>query len=178
MDVPSFRYHPDPVRSGSIQQSDATCDCCGQQRGAIYTGPVYSEKDVTALCPWCISDGSAHSRFEATFVDEAAIDDAVPKKVVTEITQRTPGYCTWQSEEWPACCDDAAAFLMPAGIAEIRANYYELEGSLMSHIVHELEMSGGAARKMLEAIHRDHGPTAYVFRCVQCESLHVRMDMP
>jgi len=40
MDLPTFRYHPDPLASGSIAASDAACACCNQHRGFIYTGPT------------------------------------------------------------------------------------------------------------------------------------------
>ena len=48
------------------------CVCCGERRGYIYAGPVYSERELSdSLCPWCIADGSAHSRFGAEFTDAA-----------------------------------------------------------------------------------------------------------
>jgi len=61
MDLPVFRYHPDPIASGSVVASAAECVCCGEARGFIYTGPAYCEAELEeALCPWCIADGSAH----------------------------------------------------------------------------------------------------------------------
>jgi hypothetical protein len=72
--LPTFRYHPDPVATGSIAASDKPCLACQQVRGFIYTGPVYVEADVDeAICPWCIADGSAHAQFDAEFVDTAGI---------------------------------------------------------------------------------------------------------
>jgi hypothetical protein len=44
--LPSFRYHPDPVATGSIEPSDAVCRCCGRARGYIYAGPVCAEAVV------------------------------------------------------------------------------------------------------------------------------------
>ena len=38
MDLPVFRYHPDPIASGSIVASDAQRACCSARRGFIYTG--------------------------------------------------------------------------------------------------------------------------------------------
>ena len=70
--LPHFRYHPDPVETGSITASDAACTRCGERRGFIYAGPVYAVGDFRdALCPWCIADGSAHESLGATFVDSA-----------------------------------------------------------------------------------------------------------
>jgi hypothetical protein len=180
MTLPTFRYHPDPVASGSVVESTVRCRCCGQSRGYAYAGPVYSEETGLddALCPWCLADGSASRRFDATFVDSEAFAEGVPAAAIAEIIERTPGYSAWQSERWPACCGDAAAFIGPAGITEIRAKYPDLEGELMSYIVYQLEISGGAARRLLESLDRDRGPTGYVFRCLSCGRHLGHIDRP
>jgi uncharacterized protein CbrC (UPF0167 family) len=168
MELPTFRYHPDPIGSGSVVASDTTCACCGKSRGHIYTGPVYAEEDLEdALCPWCIADGAAHKKFDATFVDSEAFPDDAPQDAVEEIVERTPGYNAWQSEVWPVCCDDAAAFLTPAGIKELRSQQ-DLEGIAMTYIVQEMGISGGAATRLLTSLNKDAGPTAYLFQCLHC----------
>jgi uncharacterized protein CbrC (UPF0167 family) len=175
--LPAFRYHKDPLASGSVVESLKKCKCCQRARGFIYTGPVYAEKDLgEALCPWCIADGSAAEKFEATFVDAEAFADDAPEAAMTEILERTPGFSAWQSERWPSCCGEPAAFVMPAGIAEIRAGFYQLEGSLMMHIVHEMGISGGAARQMLESFRRDQSPTVFVFKCRHCDTQPFYVD--
>jgi len=175
--LPVFKYHPDPIRSGSVQESKEKCRSCGQARGFIYTGPVYSEEDLEdALCPWCIADGSAHKKFDALFIDSEAFPDDVPEPVMEEIACRTPGYSAWQSEQWFTCCGEATAFLEPAGIQDIRQRYPQLEGDLMSYIVQELGISGGAARSMLESLDREAGPTAYVFKCQRCDGYKTFVD--
>ena len=176
MNLPEFRYHPDPIGSGSIVASEAECRSCGESRGYVYAGPVYSEDELDdALCPWCIADGSAHAKFDATFVDGEAFAVETPDAAVCEITARTPGFNTWQGEKWPCCCGDAAAFVGPAGIQELRATP-ELEGLALNHIFYEMGISGGAARRYLESLHRDAGPTAYVFRCLACGGNLFHMD--
>lgn len=156
----------------------------------IYTGPVYTavgpeddaedgEHDESlddALCPWCIADGSAYTKFKATFVDAAAIADGVSETAIQEICQRTPGYDSWQEGHWISCCGDAAAFLAPVGWSELRATYHEFETPVLSHIIHDLQISGGSARRMLESLDRDRGPTAYLFRCLHCQRPHVHLD--
>ncbi len=170
MDLPSFRFHPDPVRSGSIEASTTKCRCCRRKRDWIYTGRVYAEEDLEdSLCPWCIAEGKAHEKFDALFVDPEAFDENVPAGAADEISQRTPGFASWQSERWPSCCGEAGTFVGPAGIAEIRTHFPTMEGDLMGYIVHDLHISGGAARQMLDSLHRDQSPTAYVFRCLKCE---------
>ena len=175
MSTPDFRYHPDPIASGSVVPSDATCACWGQARGFAYAGPVYAEEAVDALCPWCIASGAAHEKFDAEFVDPEAFD-GVPDDAVETIVERTPGFNAWQGERWPACCDDATAFLTPAGIAEIRGTYRSMEGAVLSHIIHELQVSGGAALRMLESLRADESPTAFLFQCLHCERQHVYVD--
>jgi uncharacterized protein len=177
MDLPVFRYHPDPIASGSIVASDAQCACCSARRGFIYTGPVYCERELEdTLCPWCIADGSAHKSFDASFADPAGFADEILPDIVEEISCRTPGFNTWQQEKWLTCCGDAAAFLEPAGHAEIRARYPQLEGALMMYIVHDLEISGGAATRFLQGLSRDNGPTAYIFACRHCEAQPAYID--
>jgi uncharacterized protein CbrC (UPF0167 family) len=177
MDLPIFRYHPDPIASGSIAASDAECACCNTRRGFIYAGPVYCEQDLEdSLCPWCIADGSAHKTFDASFADPAGFPENIPSAIVEEVAFRTPGFNAWQQERWLTCCGDAAAFREPAGCIEIRAHYPQLEGSLMMYIVHDLEISGGAASRFFQSLDRDRGPTAYVFACRHCDSNPAYID--
>jgi uncharacterized protein CbrC (UPF0167 family) len=177
--LPSFPYHPDPIASGSVVESSEPCACCGQPRGYLYPTPIYSEAEIEpGLCPWCIADGSAHDKFDCTFVDSEAFPDDTPAESVTEITERTPGYAAWQGEQWPVCCGDATAFLEPAGIDQIRARYRALEAQLLRHIIYELGISGGAATRFLNSLNRDKGPTAYVFRCLRCQELKFSLDQP
>lgn len=167
---PLFRFHPDPIQSGSVIPSGATCCVCHEARGHIYAGPIYGECDeIEALCPWCIADGSAHQRYEVTF-HEADLAGDPPPEVREEIDERTPGFATFNPIEWPACCQSPMAYLEPVGIAEIRARHYTLEGGLMGRIVHELGLSGGAANRFLESFRRDTSPTVHVFHCLQCDT--------
>ena len=112
MSLPTFTYHPDPIATGSIKPSDAMCVCCNQHRGFIYVCNTYCEEElVEALCPWCIADGSAAKRFDAIFSDDSPLVQAgIPAAVVEEVTRRTPGYTSWQQDEWQCCCGDACEF--------------------------------------------------------------------
>lgn len=177
MSLPVFRYHPDPLRSGSVMASTESCIRCGQARGYLYSGPVYAGEDLDdALCPWCIADGSANEEFDAEFVDVEAFADGVPEEVIEEISRRTPGFSSFQAEQWPACCDDGTAFLAPVGSAELEGEFREFQGSVLNHIIHEMGISGGAATRLLGSLNRDRGPTAYLFRCLHCGAHHVHVD--
>ena len=177
MNLPAFKYHRDPIQSGSIVESNSICECCARSLGYIYCGPVYSEQDLDErICPWCIADGSAHLKFDATFVDEAVLPDDIPATVIEELCRRTPGYNAWQSERWFSCCQDAVTFIAPLGIVELRERYRELEFNILGNILYDLQISGGAAKRMLESLDRDSGPTAYLFQCSKCSAYRTFVD--
>jgi uncharacterized protein CbrC (UPF0167 family) len=171
--LPSFRYHPDVVASGSVVPSENTCVCCEQARGYIYTGPVYAETDhVDDICPWCIADGSAHDQLDAEFVDQAAVGDFgtwddVPTSVSEEVAYRTPGFTGWQTERWFTCCGDAAAFIGRAGHKELLT----FGQTLIESLREELGWDGEEWAEYFRALSKDDQPTAYVFRCLHCQKL-------
>jgi uncharacterized protein CbrC (UPF0167 family) len=173
-----FRYHPDPVRSGSVVPSSNTCRLCDQARGWLYAGPVYAEEQglEDAICPWCIADGSAHRAFDATFVDCEAFADELPAAVVDSITGRTPGYAAWQGEHWPVCCGDATAFIEPMGAREVSAAGAETLALVLEHVIDVLGLERGPAARTLQALSRDGSPTAYRFECLACGRKHFHID--
>ncbi|WP_051830196.1 CbrC family protein [Streptomyces novaecaesareae] len=164
--LPVFPYHPDPVGTGAIIQSDAECSCCSRARGYIYTGPVYAVENLSGrLCPWCIADGSAAERFEALFTD--VLDD-IPVDRLFAITQRTPGFSGWQQERWLVHCGDGAAFLGTVGAAEL-TDHPEAWASLREELGHG-PWSLSQAEQYLKALTKSGQPTAYLFRCRACGS--------
>lgn len=173
MTLPTFTYHPDPVATGSVVPSDKPCACCGEVRGYIYAGPVYATEALDqCLCPWCIADGSAHRKFEATFTDETGVGgygdwDPVPEAVV-EISTRTPSFLAWQQERWWTHCGDGALFLGSAGRKEVEACGPELIQALREEA--GLDESG-EWQEYFAALDKEGSPTAYVFRCRKCGQL-------
>ena len=114
-------------------------------------------------------------KFAAIFVDSEAFDEEAPAAAIDEIVERTPGFNTWQSERWPSCCGDAAAFVAPVGIDELRSEQ-GLESVALNYIVYEMEISGGAATRLLNSLRRDAEPTGYLFRCLHCHRYLFHMD--
>ncbi|RLV04556.1 hypothetical protein CTZ27_11615 [Streptomyces griseocarneus] len=105
-DLPSFRYHPDPVASGSIRESTETCACCERSAGWIYTATFCTAQDVDArFCPWCIADGSAAERFEGEFTDLYGLD-GVGAEILERVARRTPGIHAWQDPHWLVHCNE------------------------------------------------------------------------
>jgi uncharacterized protein CbrC (UPF0167 family) len=175
MSSPSFRYHPDPIATGSVTPSDVVCKACGQSRGLIYTGPVYGIEATSyreAICPWCIADGTAHEKLNVEFTDTAAVGgygawEPVPASAVEEVAYRTPSFAGWQQERWFTHCGDAAEFLGIVGRTELES----LGAEAIEAIRQECGFEGAEVDSWYEALDRDHGPTAYIFRCRHCGKL-------
>jgi uncharacterized protein CbrC (UPF0167 family) len=169
--LPAFRYHPDPLATGSvIAAPDTPCLCCNRLRGYVYTGPAYTEKNFIlshAICPWCIADGSAAKMFGASFNDAGAMDD-VADEIMAEIEARTPGFESWQQGAWLVCCDDAAAFLGRAGAEELRDDFPEAMDAVRTVLEEDFALAGTEIDDFIDGLDKDGEPTAYIFRCRHC----------
>ena len=179
MEFPVFAYHPDPLASGSIKPSDAVCRCCAQARGYTYAGAPYCEAELEdAICPWCIADGSAWRRFRAVFTDDTLMPRGLSKATIEEICMRTPGFSGWQQELWLGCCGDAAAFVAPAGFDEIEAHHPHAKPGVMTYMKTQLGLGEQAAAVLYRSLHKDRGPTAYIFQCRHCTNQPAYIDKP
>lgn len=172
--LPEFRYHPDPVATGSLQASTTVCVCCDRSDGYVYTGPVYAEDEyVDEICPWCIADGTAHAKLDAEFTDLAGVGDygswsKVSQEISEEVAFRTPGFAGWQQERWFTCCGDAAAFLGRAGYSDVAAHGM----STIEAVRHDLGWEDAPQwQGYLRSLHREQSPTAYLFQCLRCETV-------
>jgi uncharacterized protein len=173
-ELPVFRYHPDPLGTGSVIASGQSCDVCGQTRGYVYDGPVHSEDDQWALCPWCIAEGRAADQLGIQFTAAPEWGDDVPEQVTTEVLHRTPGYSAWQPERWLSHHGDAAAFLGPCGIAELRKHG---DGAVEAARRYAVEHLGEAhPDQYLESLSLSGSPTAYLFRCLECQDFLAYSD--
>jgi len=77
----------------------------------MYVGPIYSHHDIQEVCPWCIDDGKAASKWSAIFNDTYNVPNGVPKHVVETIGSNTPGFETWQGNRWLFSENDALVFV-------------------------------------------------------------------
>ena len=177
--LPSFKYYPDPLADGTVKADpDKSCLGCSRIRGWIYTGPVYVEKNFIleeSLCPWCIADGTAAKRFGASFNDAGMMDDA-SQAIMDEIEQRTPGFNSWQGNQWLTCCNDAAAFLGAAGSAELQRDFSKAIPAVKKYLREDYELSGDDLQEFVESLSKDDQPTAYVFQCLHCQGYLAYVD--
>ena len=170
MELPKFKYHPDPIRTGSVISSSETCTNCGKRRGFVYTGPIYGTGDTEEpICPWCIADGSAHDQLDFEFTDGEMVGgggiwEEVPVAVVEEVAYRTPGFAGWQQELWFTHCGDAAAFLGRVGYEELIQFGSEAGASFRE----ATGLTDEVWKTHFPALEKDGSPTGYLFQCLHC----------
>jgi len=172
MELPFFKYHPTPLHTESIRPSENLCVCCGQVRGYVYVGPVYAltlNELLDSICPWCIADGSAHNKFDAAFTDSSGIGgfgrwEKISKLITDEVVFRTPGFPSWQSENWFTHCGDATAFLGAVGYKELKEYGNDaIEAIRKDSFVPESEWD-----EYLKILDKDGSPVAFLFKCLHC----------
>jgi uncharacterized protein CbrC (UPF0167 family) len=177
--LPSFRYHPDPLGTGAIiAEPDQPCLGCNRIRGYVYMGPSYTERNFILdehLCPWCVADGTAAKRFDATFNSTGTMDCS-KDAVRIEIEQRTPGFTAWQDAQWLGCCDDGAAFLGLAGRKELERDFPDAIPAVKQHLRDEYELSKADADEFFKGLSKEDMPTAYIFRCLHCRKYLAYVD--
>ena len=139
MQLPYFKYHPDPISTGAIEQSSKTCESCLQSRGFIYIGSFYNRNNINDICPWCIADGSAVEKFDGSFISKTDIEETIEpekkskrnlpdliKKILglsssknekstipkwrEELFCKTPGFSSFQEETWLSHCQEPCEF--------------------------------------------------------------------
>ena len=174
MSVPVFKYHPDPVKTGAVVPTEEPCRCCGRSRGFAYKNDPYGLHSNLAgmLCPWCIWDGSAHEKFDVTFADDHALERAgLDRAVIEEVTERTPGFETWQGEEWLSHCGDACAFLGDATKSDL--SRFAEEKAL---VVGADDWDEHGIRKLLAYYEPGGSPAFYRFACCHCGQILYAVD--
>src|SRR5262249_17496643 len=73
-----------PSRQAASRPSKVVCASCQQARGYIYEAFVYGPSELRdKLCPWCIADGKAASRFNGFFsVEDPVVEAGIPRGLV------------------------------------------------------------------------------------------------
>jgi uncharacterized protein CbrC (UPF0167 family) len=174
--LPTFRYHPDPVRTESIVPADIVCGVCGQPRDHSYVGPYGSPdfhfENDDPICPWCIADGSAAQRWQASFIAPAALSTGaraqMTAEALAELQFRTPSYLSLQPGIWLDHHGEASAYLGEVGAEDYRElpppAQVAVRTAAGDHPARELRDTD----LVLQLRADGNGPTAYLFQCLHC----------
>ena len=156
-----FKYHPN--------HEEGVCNCCGR-KVPEYIGMAYSAEDIDCICLSCIHDGSAAEKFGAEFV-QFAEEVSDPEKR-DELFKRTPGYMSWQGENWLACCDDYCAYLGTVGIKELE------ELGIKDEVLRDYaaQVPSYPIDVVEEYLYKDGDLCGYLFRCLHCGKYRIYVD--
>lgn len=170
--IPTFKYHPNPLATKAFEESKEglVCDCCGEVTHIYYQTPFYSIDDVECLCPTCIANGNAATKFNGSFQDDLSIEEGVDDlDKIDELIHRTPGYCGWQQEYWRVHCGDFCAYLGYVGASELKAL------GIMEEVLDDLIWDDEQKQMIKESVNGGH-LQCYLFKCLHCGKHLVWMD--
>ena len=164
--LPKFKYFPTVYESDAVEFGRGVCDCCGKEV-EVYVNNMYTAQDVKCICMDCIASGKAAEKFDGTFIQDA--DDIDNEEATKELFCRTPGYISWQGENWVACCNDYCEYLGTVGTKELE------EMGLADEMFEEDGSCDGydCARECME---KDGSLCGYLFRCLHCGKYYLRID--
>ncbi|CNJ22051.1 hypothetical protein HB991_17330 [Yersinia mollaretii] len=107
--LPHFIYVSDEYAREIFTKGTVKCDCCEKMSDYSYIGPIHMPGTADPiLCPWCIHDGSAAKKYQASFNE--LYDGELAASIHTIVREQTPGYCTWQDLSWATHCHDACVY--------------------------------------------------------------------
>lgn len=175
LELPIFKYFPNPIKLGSISKSNITCECCKTNRGYIYSASMYTSFNVENICPWCIADGTAAEKFSGTFNNFGCdIDsDIISHNTTEEVMKRTPGFSTYQEENWQTHCDDACELL---GLATAK-DFKNISNSEKDRIVNNSYLDDSEFKYLQELDSNIELDEFFKFRCLHCGELRFMLDL-
>jgi len=165
MELPIFKYHPDPISTGAIEKTEDECQCCGKCRGYKAASTIYAADSVETICPWCIADGSASAKFNGVFSDsDPLLTDGIDQEIVKEVCERTPSFISWQQERWLSHCNDACEFHGDATKADLET----LSGDALKEFLSTEYIEEDTWPNMLANYEEGGDLAIYKFKCRVC----------
>ena len=168
--LPHFIYHPDPLATGAFVEGEAkVCPSCGKESNVYYVLIPYSIEDIEYLCPMCIASGLAAEKFDAEFVQDAEWSEQTNPEKDKLLFCQTPGYSSWQGENWLSCCQDYCAYLGTVGTKELK------EMGVAEQVLADYE-ERGEYQDIEEYLVKDGSLCGYLFRCLHCQKYQIWVD--
>lgn len=173
MELPRFKYNPDPINAKVIKKNKTHCPVCDKEKEYVFVGPFYSVEEIEGICPWCIHDGSASKKYDGDFFDAASLESVENNAYIDELVHRTPGYIGWQQESWLSHCGDFCAFIDYVGWEEIK--------DIANDLVEDIEKIKRRMRLTQEEFEKSmvNGGShqGYLFRCLKCGKYRLTSDL-
>lgn len=168
--LPHFIYHPDPLSTGAFVEGEAKlCPSCGKESNIFYNLMPYCIDNIKNLCPFCIANGLAAKKFDAEFVQDAECQGELDPEKDQVLFCQTPGYSSWQGENWLSCCQDYCAYLGTVGTRELKAM------GIAEQVLADYE-ERGEYQDIEEYLVKDGSLCGYLFRCLHCQKYQIGVD--
>ena len=174
MNIPKFKYFHDPLGHGVIEKSEKVCLSCQRKTGYVVICSVYPDSDNEFrgnICPWCVSDGVANTRLGVSFNQFDVIENIpIYPKSIDELLNRTPGFPTWNYDNWLGHCNDLMMFMGDASVGELKQDkFYE-----------KLYNPPNGLKSVLNEIVKNYkpggSPTFLKFQCIHCSEIRYYVD--
>lgn len=183
-ELPKFKYHSDPLSTGSIVKRPVKCPVCEQDQEYAYEGPFYSTDEVEDICPWCIENGKAAEKFNGEFQDYCGIEGISPdpsnpdkhpynEDHIDELITRTPGYYGIQQEQWLCHCNEPCNYIGQVGWKEIE----ELEIDVNEDIKIEAQKYRMTVDEFKQGLINKGFMQGYLFQCLHCGKYRLYTDI-
>ncbi len=163
-----FKYHPNIYENDIITKEIGVCQCC-EKTVSEYCNKLYAIETVRIICLECVANGKAAEKFDGQFIQDAEIDKVDDPSKSDELFNKTPGYRSWQGENWLACCNDFCAFIGDVGTKELEE--MGIDDEVLAE--HE-EVSGYFVAR--EYITKKGNCAGYLFQCLHCKKYHLGVD--
>lgn len=164
--LPKFKYHPNIYELGIVEFSESECECCNKKTEA-YIQNMYTTEDIECICMECVASGAAAEKFDGSFIQDA--EEIDNDEATDELFSRTPGYLSWQGENWQACCNDYCEYLGTVGTKE-------LEEMGIADEIFEEDGSFDGFDDAREYLTKDGSLCGYLFRCLHCGKYKMYVD--
>ena len=157
----------------SLDASEDTVEPCHSCGAPVQF--LLDRHEASAVCYQCLRAGKAAFVKDTTSGmvdwDEANEGTTVSKELLSELI-RTPGYTTWQGEQWQFCCSRPMIYIGTWGQEEFEEHAPGGDGRAFF-----LDIVGEADGELWEDGQMDVAITVYAFRCPNCGSYKAHWDM-
>lgn len=165
---PTFKYSPNLDEIGVLNTNASVCDCCGETVEKS-VGSMYCREEIECVCLTCIANGKAAEKFDGDFIQDAEIDQVTDQEKIDELFKRTPGYISWQGENWLAHCQDFCAYLGEVGTKELE------EMGIADQVISEYEALG-EYEDIRPYLTKSGSMCGYLFQCLHCGKYRLWVD--
>ena len=172
-ELPEFKYLHDSSKSFKINKDYYICECCGKISKYIYDGMIWAEEDVEVLCPECIKTGKASKKYDGEF--NIVGNEDLDKKIIQEVSRKTPSINTWQDFEWIDCCDDLCQLYGILKWDEVVSLGIEKEITEAINSNDDFPHMGIDLEE-LKSLTNDESINLIVFKCFHCNKFYVIFD--